>query len=242
MRTFLTIILAASCIALADAQTYLQQSGNLFDANPQVGSGGTNAYRRPVSPLSVSNSVATGNVRYGQSFRGSSTISDPTAFRGRLGSSSLSNFRRDSFGAIDQSRFTGGLGSGFNQIYYDRSSTVGTAGYLRGVTSASPQPLGSQSRQLRPFLGQDSARIDSRIRAGYRPPEDSGLSRDGAAPLGAPSVTSSIFRYDRPQNRGIEITSPLGFQLDNPVQDALGSPAWVRQPGYQRPSGSGCAR
>ena len=238
MRYLIPALMVCLSLPLASAQQYLPQTGNLFDANPQIGGNGVNTYRRPVSPLIGGNSLTTGNVRYGASFQGRSTISDPTAFRARLGSTSLSAFRRDSFGGIDQSRFSsGGLGAGFNQTYYSRSSTAPTASFLRGYSGGlSRRPIGSETRRVTPFVGTNPGRLDSRIDSSYRPPTTTGLPRDLSDPMGTPSAASAIFRFHRPQERGMQLTHPSAPMGHDITERALQTPAWVRQPGSSQAS------
>lgn len=121
-------------------QASMNQSGNLLDANPRVGGNRSNFDLRATSPLSVGNLGATGNLRFGQSVRSFSPITDPTAFSGPLGSAALSNFRRDSFGAGDLSRFATGA-----QPYYDPARTAQTATFLR---QNAPRPLGTRQDVL----------------------------------------------------------------------------------------------
>lgn len=238
MRYAISTLVVFLAVSLAGAQQYLPQSGNLFDANPQLGSGGANNFTRPVSPLIRGNALTTGNMRFGASFQGRSTISDPTAFRSRLGSSTLSAFRRDSFGGIDQSRFsTGGLGGGFNQTFFDRTTTAPTAGFLRGFTGGvSRRPIGSETRRVTPFVGINAGRVDSRIDSNYQPPAPLGTGLDNSDQLGAPNAASAIFRFHRPQERGLDLTRPSGpFDRDAATQSPQ-TPAWIRQPGQTRPS------
>ena len=104
----------------------VQQDGRLFDANPQIGSGGYN-YARPVSPLSSGNLTISGNVRGGRAFRGFSPISSTTAFRGPLGSGTLSAFRRDSVSMADRGSVSvNTLGT----PYYDPAQTAYTSDFL----------------------------------------------------------------------------------------------------------------
>ncbi|MBL8878523.1 MAG: hypothetical protein JNG88_05325 [Phycisphaerales bacterium] len=121
----------------AAAQNSVNQGGNLFDANPRVGGNRSNFDIRATSPLTVGNLGATGNLRFGQSVRSFSPITDPTAFSGPLGSAALSSFRRDSFGAGDLTRFSGGA-----QSYYDPARTAPTASFLNRTGS---MPLGARS-------------------------------------------------------------------------------------------------
>ncbi len=126
---------AAPAIAVvavsAFAQQQIQQSGRLFDANPQVGSGGLN-YDRPLSPLLSGNALSTGNVGRGLSLRIDSPIGSPYTFQGPLGSAALSSFRRDAVSVADAGSPFGGLSA---RIYYDPARTVFTPGYY-GATNA----------------------------------------------------------------------------------------------------------
>jgi len=129
--------LAACCLlafasTLAFSQQRISQDGRLFDANPQLGGSrynyGMSGVNRPLSPLS-GNLMATGNVGRGFSLRTLSPISSTTAFRGTLGSSSLSNFMRDSVSVADAGRPLGGLTPG---LFYDPARTAPTSGFLQG--------------------------------------------------------------------------------------------------------------
>lgn len=88
-------------VQLAPAQYQIRQDGRLFDANPQIGSGGFNSAIRPTTPFLAGNAIATGNVRGGQSLRSFSPISNRSAFRTELGTSTLNDFRRDSVSLFD---------------------------------------------------------------------------------------------------------------------------------------------
>jgi hypothetical protein len=83
------------------------------------------------------NAIAEGQVRRGLSFRGYSPIPDPYEFRGSLGSSSLTNFRRDSFSTSGAALPEFGFGgpSGLAAPRFNQSSTVPTVGFLRGQTT-----------------------------------------------------------------------------------------------------------
>jgi hypothetical protein len=112
---------------LASAQIQIPQDGRLFDASPQLGGSRFNA-PRPQSPLLLGNSVATGNVRSGLSFRGYEPIRDPTAFLTTIPSGSLSNFSRDSVSAADAT----GLYPLIGAPWYSPSYTAPTRGFLSG--------------------------------------------------------------------------------------------------------------
>ena len=109
--TFLTYALAAFVFlgAGADylpAQYSTSQGGHLLDANPRIGSGGLNSPTNPNPRLlgpGFNNLLITGNVTGGRSFQGDIGYRSPYEFQGGLGSTELSNFRRDSVGQADLS-------------------------------------------------------------------------------------------------------------------------------------------
>jgi hypothetical protein len=139
-------ILAAAVLAAlalpAAAQVRQIQMGNSMDANPSVGSGGSN---RPINgyvPVN-GNEIMTGNVSglgyfHGAQrqvapgvYRSSIGTFSPYEFRGSLGSSSLSGFARQSAGGYQSS-------AGLNQVYYLPSATVST-----GAGGLYSSPIGS---------------------------------------------------------------------------------------------------
>jgi len=101
-------------------QFYASQEGRLLDANNRVGSFGLNTSARLDTLVPRANLYITGNVSGGMGFQGMVPYSSPQEFQGALGSSTLSNFRRDSVGV-------GQLGGGMNQpqpyLDYSRSTT-----------------------------------------------------------------------------------------------------------------------
>ena len=82
------------------AQIYASQDGHLLDANPRLGSMGINPNARldALVPRVNNNLYITGNITGGSSFQGIVPYRSPLEFQGTLGSSTLSNFRRDSVG------------------------------------------------------------------------------------------------------------------------------------------------
>jgi hypothetical protein len=143
---------------VAVAQQQVQQTGRLFDANTQIGSGGLN-YDLPISPLLSGNALSSGNVGRGLSLRIDSPIGSPYTFQGPLGSAALSGFRRDAVSAADAGSPLGGLSA---RIYYDPARTVFTPGYYGPTNAAVPggygQDLGARSVPTGPrFLGQTGA-------------------------------------------------------------------------------------
>ncbi|MBU0638732.1 MAG: hypothetical protein KKB50_07700 [Planctomycetes bacterium] len=138
----LAIMLAAG-LATARAQYPVSQDGRLFDANPQVGGQAYN-YARPFSPMAGGNAIASGNVRRGLSIRSFSPIGSPDAFRASLGSTWLSDFRRDSVSVADSGLPYGGL---MAQPYYDLSRTAPTARLLSGQFQRQGSIFGPFSQQ-----------------------------------------------------------------------------------------------
>ncbi len=160
MRTSLCVacgLLLLACSELAWAQRPANQSGRLFDANPQLGGARQNT-PRPDAPRVGGNLSATGNIRAGQSLRSFSPIQDPLAFRGSLGSGALSAFIRDSTGVADSAVYrTPVTGSAF----FDPARTAPTVGYLSGVNSgAAREPFAR--RNTPGLLNYDRPALDSR--------------------------------------------------------------------------------
>jgi hypothetical protein len=131
-------VLAGSVIAawmgtVALAQVRQVQMGGAMDANPQVGSGGSN---RPVPgfvPVN-GNDIMTGNVSGLGYFHGRVGTVNQYQFQGNLGSASLQSFARQSAG----SPANGGTYLGIAQPYYLPSATVST-----GAAGYNPIPTGS---------------------------------------------------------------------------------------------------
>jgi predicted secreted protein len=150
------------------AQYRLPADGGLFDANPQLGSGGRNVYQRQVPALLGGNALTEGQVRRGLSFRGYSPIPDPYEFRGSLGSSSLTNFRRDSFSVANTALPEFGFGGpgGLAAPRFNQSSTVPTVGFLRGQTTG---VTGYRQGMARPNYRTPYVPSGARLSPGDRP-------------------------------------------------------------------------
>ena len=100
-HTITRIALATAVIAIPAAWAQ-----NALDANPQVGSTGSNSNQptRIYGQGVNTNLMITGNTTGGTAFRSYSPIRSTTEFglgSISLPSSSLSNFRRDTFGVSD---------------------------------------------------------------------------------------------------------------------------------------------
>ncbi|MBN1846754.1 MAG: tetratricopeptide repeat protein [Sedimentisphaerales bacterium] len=94
------------------AQQYMSQDGHLLDANPRIGSMGINPDARldALVPRLNNNLMITGNVSGGMRFQGLIPYSSELEFGATLGSSTLSDFRRDSVNLnLAQSGITGSV-------------------------------------------------------------------------------------------------------------------------------------
>ncbi|HPM24719.1 MAG TPA: tetratricopeptide repeat protein [Phycisphaerae bacterium] len=157
--------------------------GRGFDANPMLGGGGFN-YARPASPLVGGNFYASGLVGRGLSLRSYSPISDPTAFQGPLGSTSLSSFQRDSVSVLSAP-----LGSGsFGQPYYDSARTAPSAGFLQGLAGFSSVTASPTDTRLAPRIAPPSGLTAAIV--GMRPPAAAPAAQ---TPPSALATSSSIF-------------------------------------------------
>lgn len=148
-RREVAALAALFCLAsVALAQQQIRQDGRLLERNPQVGSGGLNYVQQAYQPFG-GNLTATGNVRGGFALRSPTAISDPSAFRASLGSSSLSNFLRDSVSVSDAYSAYGdvplaGLG---RSAFFDPVRTAPTARQLQyGAAGAASPGYGAYSR------------------------------------------------------------------------------------------------
>lgn len=192
-KRFIGLVAAALMVGLgwqvepAAAQGQIQQDGRLFDANPMLGSGGTN-YTRPSTSVVGGNLYLTGNVRRGMAFQGYSPIGDPLGFRGELGSGSLSAFRRNAVSAADPSLGQLGAGAGRFTPYYDPATTVPTSAYLRNTG------LGAGTTQLPVLRRQASSSTMADILGDQRAPTSLDL---GVNPTQTPSP-NRVNRFEGP--------------------------------------------
>lgn len=202
-RRGLTAVLALSTAAVVFAQAPVnmqvntglmpaQPTGRLFDANPQLGV--RQNFSRPMSPLMSGNLYASGLAGHGLSLRSVSPIGDPTAFRGPLGSATLSAFRRDSVSVGSEPLGAGRLG----QPYYDFDTTVPTVGFLRGLTSPASPALGPS-----PLDQRLQTRLDLRITpqaptGGPTPPYSPTAPFYTWEAPGTLATTSSLFGVEPP--------------------------------------------
>src|SRR5262249_47517127 len=198
----------------ASAQTPVNNSGRLLDANPAVGGLRINSFQ-PGSNFIGGNPYATGNVRGGMALRSFSPISDPNAFRGSLGSSSLSSFLRDSVSVGDIYSQSNTLGP---TPFYDPSSIVPTVGTLRNQyqtyvagqaqnAAASGSPAGNPLMVLPGLLnysgGANPRMMPTATDTNVTPPS-SAVSPLAPAPLGP---------LDRGATNLFGITSNIGPRL-----------------------------
>ncbi len=229
----------------AGAQQPITQTGQLFDANPAVGSGGLN-WARPVSPLLPGNAITTGNVRGGLAFQGYSPIGNPNSFMAGLPSGTLSSFRRDSISVADAAR---GLPLTLRSPYFDVSRTAPTAGFLSGATGQPYRafgPISNLSRLNVPDTGAPlDMRLDSRLNAGSASlaAPSAGVAAltqqiTGLAPAGAGELGSSIFGLPTAapptatSGRAFGVTMPGPVQPLGPQQPALDPERLTQRPTF----------
>jgi len=186
------------------AQYRIDQGGRLFDANPQLGGTGYNSYIRPISPLVGGNPFATGNVGRGFSLRSFSPISASNALHATLGTTTLSNFIRDSVSVADQGLPLGGLAP---RPFFDPVRTAPTSSYLRGFYSSQPVyptqvPTGQETAAgMTPFAGA--------LQYGSPPARRAEPGLSGRSPfesLGVPlntELSSTIFGLEPPRLPGL---------------------------------------
>jgi len=91
------------------AQQRINNGGRL-DANLRLGSGGKYGNSSRINPISGKVDYVTGNVTGGARFQGLVPYRSMNEFQGTIGSSTLSDFRRDSYGIRDS-------GAGVHRVY-----------------------------------------------------------------------------------------------------------------------------
>ena len=157
----------------APAQIRRIEGGNVLDANPAIGSGGTSPYAPP-PPINRAQLLMTGNVSSGAAFRGFSPIRDPSQFTINLPSAGLSGFRADSVSVAD---VMSGATNYRPRPYFDPYSTYTNVGGIgRGLNlpgSSVPRsthtiPREEYGPQLRPSAAYQAL--------GGRQPYDAGLA------------------------------------------------------------------
>ncbi len=125
----LIVFFLSALNGVADGQYYVSQQGHLLDANPRIGSFGLNTNARLDSLIPRANLYVTGNITGGARFQGVVPYRSSNEFQGSLGSSTLSDFRRDSTGLNTLSSPVGS-----RRPYIDASRSV-TRTYGRNVVN-----------------------------------------------------------------------------------------------------------
>ena len=261
----IALLAVFSAVFTAQAQVRytppVRQDGRLFDANPQIGSGGYN-YARPVSPLSSGNLTISGNVRGGRAFRGFSPISSTTAFRGPLGSGALSAFRRDSVSVADRGPV---YVNTLRTPYYDPAQTAYTSGFLNRASgqyqySQPSLPIGTLSNRSSGFgrslgvTGPLDLRLDPSLKlgpvggteakswnptslqsqiVGLTPGRPSELSSSIFGPM-AQTAPTGEWNYGRPRTSAMA-GSPTGKPSWNPLGHGMHEHMRVTDPPGTRP-------
>lgn len=210
------LVAALSLTAAAQTQqSFVQQNGRMFDRNPMIGSGGMN-FTRPASPLLSGNAYATGSVRRGLALQSFSPIQNPYSFRGSLGSSLLSHFRRDSVSVADTRSPLGGLRS---QVYLDPAQTTFAPRYLGmsrlpqlGIQRSSTATTGGTN-----LLGSASAgRLAQPPDLRFNGANSLAAQIVGITPNGSNQLNSSIFGVGRPADLAVRplIRPPTDGRID----------------------------
>ncbi|HVX83933.1 MAG TPA: hypothetical protein VH253_03880 [Phycisphaerae bacterium] len=139
-QTWAIVTCAAALAAAAPAwgQIQVQQNGSALDANPQVGSGGSNTPVQGYVPIN-GNNIINGNVNGLSYFHAPAGTTSPYTFQGTLGTSTLQNFERQSAGGIPTAPQSA------SSVYYLPSATVSTA---QGSFYSAPNANGFNSRLM----------------------------------------------------------------------------------------------
>ena len=187
-------VLATLVTPGANGQYYVGQDGHLLDANPRIGSMGINPEARLDALVPRVNMYITGNVTGGAAFQGLVPYGSPYEFQGTLGSSTLTNFRRDTL-SVDalRSRVTG------VQPYVDPSRGVTTYYGGRVVNT------GQVFRPAQTVVGP----VDSTLGAAQL-----GAVRQGSLDLRIRRQTligGELFPYYTPAQPGQTTFGPRGF-------------------------------
>ena len=152
-RLLMTAVAAALPLAVmslpAHAQTQVPQSGNAFDANTRVDSGGSNEGANR-NPTYTGNQLVTRNVTGGKGFRGPVGYTDPLDFRGPISSPSFDRFIRDSSGAPTRSNpGTNYATNNPTAFYGNRRATPPPPGYqAQGFTGGFSTPAPASKRPV----------------------------------------------------------------------------------------------
>jgi len=208
-----TLSIATSASAQIDKRvnTGNGHSGRLHDANPGVGSGGVNLARPTYDYGGRSDAIITGNVSGLGYFKGNSPLMQNNAFRGSLGSNSLSGFQRQSVGITDvlaNRTITPGY-------FYDTQTTIADLGDIRrGLTRPGSSMLSTYA--VTPIRG-----------GGYQEsPLDLGIRNPVDHRIGVPG------RID-PSQRSIPSASPMAF---NPLYFDRAADSSIFGPPRNQPS------
>ncbi len=173
------------------AQYPISQQGHLLDANPLIGSFGLNTNNRFDSLIPRANLYVTGNVTGGANFQGLVPYRSPHEFQGYLGTTTLSNFRRDSFG---ESNLYNPLAPPTTYVDTSRSVTFNQGGQIYNTDSFNQTgigALGATSTQrlnyeydlsFRPFSNNDYSLGSSSTIPQFNPVTSGADSQPGEMP------------------------------------------------------------
>ncbi len=162
----------AGVLALATAaqgQYRVEQDGGALDANPRLGSGGSNTAGRPVNngygaydnPYvsgtygAYGNNVVTGNVTGGRQFRGSVGYGDPRAFRDGTAGAEFDAFNRSASGVTTGGQLINYADAGSSRPFFgdntvanppaDFVRTPGSGGFVPSVSAGASAEINRPS-------------------------------------------------------------------------------------------------
>jgi tetratricopeptide (TPR) repeat protein len=230
--------LVPAMASLAHAQ-YRIDNGTARDANNRVGSGGFNSGTQLNGRINglAGNYIVTGNVTGGRAFRGSLGYTDPTSFRGSLGSASFDSYVRDSIGA-SQMRGTSGAGPNFATIqpqpFFGQSSVAPPTGFARDpdtgtyyLPRAAPGVTAGDGRI--DYGGATRSDVQQGLLSSQRIMGGPGLSSTPVGELDQRSELSNLTRMSdftaiaRPFDKDLNITNSTSSTASD-TNDVAGSP------------------
>jgi hypothetical protein len=168
----IALTLAIGGAGVGYAQVQQIQMGRGMDANPGIGTGGSNRPIQGYVPIN-GNEIISGNVSGLKYFHDRTSSFSPYQFQGSLGSARLTNFARQSAGSDVNP-------TPLNQVYYLPSTTVSTGqgalytspmgggfdSQLLPRSSISPTASAAQVNSLVPREGSSQYRALDRVEAG----------------------------------------------------------------------------
>lgn len=229
-------VLALAVTAASWGQVLQEREGRALDANTMVGSGGSNTPIRGYVPIN-GNQVMTGNVSGLGYFHGRVPYSSSTEFQGRLGSSDLRTFARQSGGLSSGGTYTGGYST-----YYMPSQLTSTSqgrinpGSLTGVEArmTGPGAINPTSSARTQFSAGPSKMVDAPNAGDPVVPLRSFRVNGGSSDNLTGNTTSSLFGWRSVREDGQALSVDLSAGA-TPIKTSAraGDDQFNTQPGNQ---------